>query len=36
MAIKQGARNIIAVDLEAFGVVKKEILELARHYCIYS
>lgn len=28
MAMKKGATNIIAVDLEAFGVVKKEILEL--------
>lgn len=29
MAMRKGANNIIAVDLEAFGVVKKEILELA-------
>lgn len=31
MAIKKGADHVIAVDLEAFGVVKKEMLELIPH-----
>lgn len=31
MAIKRGAKNIIAVDLKAFGVIKKENMALANH-----
>lgn len=31
MALEKGAEHIIAVDLEAFGVVKKEMLALAGH-----
>ncbi|MEG1953162.1 MAG: patatin-like phospholipase family protein [Hydrogenoanaerobacterium sp.] len=31
MALEKGATSIIAVDLEAFGVVKKEELKLAQH-----
>lgn len=31
MALEKGAFRIIAVDLGAFGVVKKEVLELAHH-----
>lgn len=31
MAVKKGADHVIAVDLEAFGVVKKEMLELIPH-----
>lgn len=31
MALDKGATDIIAVDLDAFGVVKKEILKLAKH-----
>lgn len=31
MALKKGAEHIIAVDLEAFGVVKKEMLALVSH-----
>lgn len=31
LALLQGAEDIIAVDLEAFGVVRRENLELARH-----